>query len=74
MPRYAPRCRRPRMSGYDDFGDWSSDEIRHGSIDVHEPQRKPEETGLFDHLGNELMRLPEERRPIGFLHAYEADE
>ena len=73
MLRYAPRIRRLRM-GYDDFADWSSDEIRHGSIDVFEPKREPEETGLFDHLGNELMRLPAERRPIGFLHAYEVDE
>lgn len=73
MLRYAPRIRRLRM-GYDDFAQWSSDEIRHGSIDVFEPKREPEETGLFDHLGNELMRLPEERRPIGFLHAYEVDD
>ena len=72
-PRYAIRARRSRMC-HDDFAEWSSDEIRHGSIEVHEPKREPEETGLYDHLGNELMRLPEERRPIGFLHAYEVDE
>lgn len=70
-PRYVIRARRPRM-GYEDFAEWSSDEIRHGSIEVHEPKDEgPQETGLFDHLGNELMRLPDGRRPIGFLHVYE---
>ena len=52
MKRYAIRARRPRL-GHEDFAEWSSDEIRHGSIDVFEPKREPEETGLFDHLGNE---------------------
>lgn len=66
MPRYAPRV-RPIRAGYEDFAQWSSDEIRHGSVSVHEPQREPEEPGLYDHLGNPLMRLPEKRRPIGFL-------
>jgi len=66
--------RRPRLC-WDDFGDWSSSDARKGSIDVHEPKDGgPEETGLYDQHGNELMRLPDERRPIGFLHAYETDD
>ena len=74
MKRYAIRARRPRL-GHEDFAEWSSDEIRHGSIEVHEPKEDgPQETGLVDQHGNELMRLPDERRPIGFLHAYEVDE
>ena len=73
MSRYAPRLRRLRM-GWDDFADWSKSDARRASIDVHEPKADPEETGLFDHLGNELMRLPEKRRPIGFLHVYEDDD
>ena len=68
MPRYAPRL-QPR-AGYDSFCYWSTDEARKGSVTVHEPQQEPAETGLYDHLGNPLVRLPAEHRPIGFLHAY----
>ena len=74
MKRYAIRCRQPSAAGYDDFASWSTSEIRHGGMTVHEPKDEPQETGLLDHLGNELMRLPDERRPIGFLHAYEVDK
>ena len=65
---------RPRAV-YDDLCEWSSSDAHKGSIDVHEPrQDEPADTGLYDHLGNPLMRLPDERRPIGFLHAYGDDD
>lgn len=69
--RYVARVVRPRAS-WDDLCEWSSGDARKGSIDVHEPrQDEPAETGLLDQHGNPLMRLPDERRPIGFLHVYE---
>lgn len=74
MKRYAPRVAAPRAF-WDDFCSWSSRDARKDGITVHEPrQDEPAETGLFDQHGNPLMRLPDRRRPIGFLHAYEADE
>ena len=57
MKRYAIRTRRPSASGYDDFASWSSDEIRHGGMTVHEPKDEPQETGLLDHLGNDESSL-----------------
>jgi hypothetical protein len=51
----------------DDFGDWDTADARKGSIEVREPTQEPEDTGLYDQHGNPLMRLPDARRPIGFL-------
>lgn len=71
MIRYVARPRRLRAY-WDDEADIDSAAAR--SLTVHEPKDEPQETGLVDQHGNDLMRLPAERRPIGFLHAYEDDE
>jgi hypothetical protein len=69
MKRYAPRVIR----GYwDDGADFAAGNPR--SLTVVEPKVEPAPTGLFDHHGNELMRLPDEPRPIGFLHVYEDED
>lgn len=71
MKRYAPRPRRLRAY-WDDEADLDGEATR--SMTVHEPKDEPRETGLLDQHGNELMRLPPDRRPIGFLHVYEDEE
>jgi hypothetical protein len=69
MTRYVVR---PRAAGWDTFSDWSRADARRDGIVVHEPRQDgPAETGLYDQHGNPLMRLPDEPRPIGFLHVYE---
>ncbi len=64
MSRYAAlnRPRHPRSDAFDD-GVWWDDSC--GSIDVYEADRRPVDTGLLDHHGTPIYRLPEPRR-IGF--------
>lgn len=67
MKRYITMY-RPLVDDYwrDDWGDVVGPDKR--SLTVVEPHvDKPQATGLYDATGNELCRLPDERRPVGFL-------
>jgi hypothetical protein len=67
MARYVTLFRRHRADG-----EWWEDRVSpHSSITVCEPHdEKPLETGLYDKHGNELYRVPENRRPAGFLASW----
>lgn len=71
MSRYITRRPRPTARIYYDDG-CDFEESGRLTCDVHEPKDEPIPTGLLDKDGNELMRKPE-RRPVGFLHAYEVE-
>lgn len=71
MTRYVTRRPRPKLL-WDDVLREEETGAR-STVTVHEPEDEPQPTGLLDAQGNELMRETV-RRPIGFVHAYEADE
>lgn len=63
--------RRPRAEE-----DWFEDRTSpNATISVHEPEDNgPEPTGLYDQHGNELYRVADTVRPVGFLSQWSEDD
>lgn len=54
---------------------WESSEPHRTAITVVERRHEqPQETGLLDQYGNELFRLPDETRPVGFLTRWDDED
>jgi hypothetical protein len=56
-------------------GDWDAGDPHRTAITVVEPHHEqPQDTGLLDQYGNELYRLPDVNRPVGFLSRWSEDD